>query len=118
MHHWESIATSRFANAIAFVSGDIDEKVTAIYANPQVVYVKKDKSVTVPFTVQTNGLNATINLTATSSDDTMVSATLTDDLRHVVIKGLTDITAEGLATVTIKNTNPDVSCDIKVVYNV
>lgn len=118
LHHWEGIATSRFANAIAFVSGDVDEKVTAIYANPQVVYVKKDKYVTVPFTVQTNGLNAPISLTATSNDPTMVSATLTKDLRHVVIKGLTDITYENLATVTIKDTNSSVTCNIKVVYNV
>lgn len=118
LHHWEGIATSRFANAIAFVSGDVEEKVTAIYANPQVVYVKKDKSVTVPFTVQTNGLNAPISLTTTSSADTMVSATLTEDLRHVVIKGLTGITEEGLASVTIKDANANVTCDIKVVYNV
>ena len=48
----------------------------------------------------------------------MVSATLTDDLRHVVIKGLTAITEEGLATVEIKDTNSNVKCDIKVVYNV
>lgn len=118
LHHWEGIATSRFANAIAFVSGDVVEKVTAIYANPQVVYVKKDKSVTVPFTVQTNGLNAPINLTVTPSDVTNVSATLTEDLRHVVIKGLTAIKAEGLASVSIKDENSKVSCDIKVVYNV
>lgn len=116
LHHWEAIATSRFANAIAFVSGDVAEKVTAIYANPQVVYVKKDKSVTVPFTVQTNGLNAHIELTATSSAGTTVSATLTEDLRHVVIKGLTGITEEGLTTVTIKDKNSSVTCDIKVVY--
>lgn len=118
LHHWEGIATSRFANAIAFVSGSVTEKVTAIYANPQVVSVKKDKSITVPFTVQTNGLNAPISLTATSSAGTMVSATLTEDLRHVVIKGLTAITGEGLATVEIKDTNSNVKCDIKVVYNV
>lgn len=118
LHHWEGIATSRFANAIAFVSGGVDEKVTAIYANPQVVYIKKDKSVTVPFTVQTNGLNAPISLTVASSNGTMVSATLTEDSRHVVIKGLTAITEEGLATVTIKDANSGVSCNIKVVYNV
>lgn len=118
LHHWEGIATSRFANAIAFVSGDVEEKVTAIYANPQVVYVKKDKSVTVPFTIQTNGLNAPINLSAESSDATTVSATLTDDSRHVVIKGLTGIAVEGLATVTIKDKNSNVTCEIKVVYNV
>lgn len=118
LHHWEGIATSRFANAIAFVSGSVTQKVTAIYSNPQVVQVKKDGSVTVPFTVQTNGLNAPINLNATSSAQTMVRATLTDDLRHVIIKGLSAITDEGLATVTIKDTNSDVSCAIKVVYNV
>lgn len=118
LHHWEGIATSRFANAIAFVSGDVAEKVTAIYANPQIVYVKKDKAVTVPFTVQTNGLNAPINLSATSSADNMVSATLTEDSRHVVIKGLTDITEEGVATVTINDKHSSVKCDIKVVYNV
>lgn len=118
LHHWEGIATSRFANAIAFVSGDVEEKVTAIYANPQVVSVKKDNSITVPFTVQTSGLNAPISLTATSSDDTMVSANLTEDLRHVVIKGLTGIAGEGLATVEIKDTSSNVKTSIKVVYNV
>lgn len=118
LHHWEGIATSRFANAIAFVSGTVEEKVTAIYSNPQVVQVKKDGSVTVLFTVQTNGLNAPIRLTATSDAPTMVSATLSNDLRHVTIKGLPEITSEGLATVTIKDTNSNVTCDIKVVYNV
>lgn len=118
LHHWEGIATSRFANAIAFVSGNVEEKVTAIYANPQVVSVKKGKSITVPFTVQTSGLNAPINLVATSNSDTIVSATLTEDLRHVVIKGSADITEEGLATVEIKDRNSDSTCNIKVVYNV
>lgn len=117
LHHWEGIATSRFANAIAFVSGDVQEKVTAIYANPQVVSVKKDKSITIPFTVQTSGLNAPIKLSVTSND-TKVNATLTDDQRHVVIKGLTSIATEGLATVTIKDADSGVTCDIKVVYNV
>lgn len=118
LHHWEAIATSRFANAIAFVSGTVNEKVTAIYSNPQVVKVKKDDSVTVAFTVQTNGLNAPISLKATSSDETNVSATLSNDSRHVTIKGLSAITSEGLATVNIKDTNSNVTCDIKVVYNV
>lgn len=118
LHHWEGIATSRFANAIAFVSGSVDEKVTAIYVNPQVVSVKKGKSVTVPFTVQTSGLNAPISLTVTPSDVKMVSATLTDDSRHVTIKGLEAITSEGLTTVTIKDEKSNVTCGIKVVYNV
>lgn len=118
LHHWEGIATSRFANAIAFVSGDVTEKVTAIYANPQVVSVKKDGSVTVPFTVQTSGLNAKYNLTATSSVDDKVSAIIDPDLRHVTIKGLSTIDAEGLATVTVKDTVSNVECEIKVVYNV
>lgn len=118
LHHWEGIATSRFANAIAFVSGDVDEKVTAIYANPQVVQIKKGGSVTVPFTVQTSGLNAPINLTATSGAAEMVSATLTGDLRHVTIKGLEAITGEGLTTVKITDKDSGVTCDVKVVYNV
>lgn len=118
LHHWEAIATSRFANAIAFVSGDVQEKVTAIYANPQVVSVKKDSSVTVPFTVQTSGLNAKYSLTATSSVSDKVTATIDDDLRHVTINGLTAIDAEGLATVTVKDTVSNVECQIKVVYNV
>jgi hypothetical protein len=117
LHHWEGIATSRFANAIAFVSGTVTEEVTAIYANPQVVQVKKGGSVKVPFTVQTSGLNANIKLTATTDKPTMVSATLTDDLRHVTIKGLPDINAEGLTTVTIKDEISNVTCGIKVVYN-
>lgn len=118
LHHWEGIATSRFANAIAFVSGTLVEKVTAIYSNPQVAQVKKNSSVTVPFTVQTNGLNAPISLTVTSGEPAMVSATLTDDLRHVTIKGLDAIATEGLTTVTIEDTKSKVKCGIKVVYNV
>ena len=118
LHHWEGIATSRFANAIAFVSGSVEEKVTAIYSNPQVVQVKKGGSVTVPFTVQTSGLNAKYNLTAGSSVDGKVSATIESDLKHVKITGLELIDAEGLATVTIKDNNSDVTCYIKVVYNV
>lgn len=118
LHHWEGIATSRFANAIAFVSGDVEEKVTAIYANPQVVSVKKDSSVTVPFTVQTSGLNAQYSLTATSSVSNKVTATIDPDLKHVTINGLTAIDAEGLATVTVKDTVSNVECQIKVVYNV
>lgn len=116
LHHWEGIATSRFANAIAFVSGNVEEKVTAIYSNPQVVQVKKDGSVTVPFTVQTNGLNAPISLTVSTTDPTYVSATLENDLRHVTIKGLSGITSTGLTSVTIKDTNSNVTCTIKVVY--
>lgn len=118
LHHWEGIATSRFANAIAFVSGDVDEKVTAIHANPQVVQIKKGGSVTVPFTVQTSGLNAPISLTVVSAEPTMISATLTEDLRHVTIKGLEAITAEGLTKVTIQDKQSKVSFEIKVVYSV
>lgn len=118
LHHWEGIATSRFANAIAFVSGNVVEKVTAIYANPTVVEVKKGGSVTVPFTVQTSGLNASINLKTISGNATAVSATLTDDLRHVTIKGLETIGKEGLTTVTIQEENSNVTCSIKVVYTV
>lgn len=118
LHHWEGIATSRFANAIAFVSGDVEEKVTAIYSNPQVVEVRKGATITVPFTVQTSGLNAKYNLTATSSDENNVKATIESDLRHVKIEGLDEIDGEGLATVTIKDTTSNVTCNIKVVYNV
>lgn len=118
LHHWEGIATSRFANAIAFVSGNVEEKVTAIYSNPQVVEVRKGATITVPFTVQTNGLNAKYSLTATSSVDDKVRATIESDLKHVKIEGLDAIDAEGLATVTIRDTVFNVTCDVKVVYNV
>lgn len=118
LHHWEGIATSRFANAIAFVSGTVTEKVTAIYSNPQVVQVKKDGSVTVPFTVQTNGLNAPIKLSVLSDQPTFVSATLSDDLRHVIIKGLSNITTEGLATVCIEEKNSSTKGEIKIVFSV
>lgn len=116
LHHWEGIATSRFANAIAFVSGDVEEKVTAIYANPTVVRVKKGGSVTVPFTVQTSGLNAPVNIVAEAVDDSAVLALVTKDLRHVEIKGLDSITKEGLTSVTIKDTNSNVETSVKVVF--
>lgn len=118
LHHWEGIATSRFANAIAFVSGNVEEKVTAIYSNPQVVKVRKGATITVPFTVQTSGLNAKYILTATSSVKEKVKATIESDLKHVKIEGLEAIDEEGLATVTIEDTVSNVICDIKVVYNV
>lgn len=118
LHHWEGIATSRFANAIAFVSGNVEEKVTAIYSNPQVVEVRKGATITVPFTVQTSGLNAKYSLTATSSVKDKVKATIESDLKHVKIEGLDAIDAEGLATVTIRDTISNVTCDVKVVYNV
>lgn len=118
LHHWEGIATSRFANAIAFVSGTVEEKVTAIYANPQVVKVKKGGSVVVPFTVQTSGLNAPVSLTVTSFSPSKVGVTLNDDLRHITIKGLEGITEEGLGDVEIKDTNSNVTCIISAVYNV
>lgn len=117
LHHWEGIATSRFANAIAFVSGNVTEKVTAIYANPQVVSVKKGGAVTVPFTVQTSGLNANYKLTADPSAG-LVTATIDPDLRHVTIKGSAEIKEEGVATVTVKDAVSNVECQIKVVYNV
>lgn len=116
LHHWEGIATSRFANAIAFVSGDVEEKVTAIYANPTVVQVKKGGSVTVAFTVQTSGLNAPVNIVAEAGDDSAVSALVTKDLRHVEIQGLDSITKEGLTSVTIKDTNSNVETSVKVVF--
>lgn len=116
LHHWEGIATSRFANAIAFVSGDVEEKVTAIYANPTVVQVKKGGSVTVAFTVQTSGLNAPVNIVAKAADDSAVSALVTQDLRHVEIKCLDSITKEGLTSVTIKDTNSNVETSVKVVF--
>ena len=118
LHHWEGIATSRFANAIAFVSGNVEEKVTAIYSNPQVVEVRKGATITVPFTVQTSGLNAKYSLKATSSVEDKVKVTIESDLKHVKIEGLDAIDAEGLATVTVKDTISNVTCDIKVVYNV
>lgn len=117
LHHWEGIATSRFANAIAFVSGDVEEKVTAIYSNPQVVKVSKGASITVPFTVQTSGLNTNYVLTAKSSDEDKVKATIESDLKHVKIDGLGTIANEGLATVTIKDNSSNVECEIKVVYS-
>lgn len=116
LHHWEGIATSRFANAIAFVSGDVEEKVTAIYANPTVVQVKKGGSVTVAFTVQTSGLNAPVNIVAEAVDNSAVSAVVTQDLRNVEIKGLDGITKEGLTSVTIKDTNSNVETSVKVVF--
>jgi hypothetical protein len=118
LHHWEGIATSRFANAIAFVSGNVKEKVTAIYSNPQVVKVRKGATITVPFTVQTSGLNAKYSLTATSNVDDKVKATIESDLKHVKIEGLDTIAAEGLATVRIEDKTSNVTCDIKVIYNV
>lgn len=115
LHHWEGIATSRFANAIAFVSGDVEEKVTAIYTNPTVVRVKKGGSVTVAFTVQTSGLNAPVNIVAKAADDSAVSAVVTQDLRHVEIKGLDSIAKEDLTSVTIEDINSNVQTSVKVV---
>lgn len=117
LHHWEGIATSRFANAIAFVSGNVEEKVTAIYVNPQVAKVTKGESITLPYTIQTSGLNATYKMEVTSSSD-LVTAELMSDGKHIKVTGSSEITEEGLATVTIKDTVSQVSCDVSIVYNV
>ena len=79
---------------------------------------RKGANTTVPVTVQTSGLNAQDSWTVTSSAVDKVKFTIESDFTHVTIEGLDAIDAEGLATVTIKDTVSDVTCDIKVVYNV
>lgn len=112
LHHHEIISTSRFANAIAFVSGDITDGVTAIYVNPQLVEVKQGESKTVDVAVQTTGISANKSITA-ESDDANVTATLSEDFKKLTIKAVT-VEAEKVVTVTIKDTVTNVNTKLKV----
>lgn len=100
LHHWEGIATSRFANAIAFVSGVTDEKVTAIYVSPTVAKASKGESVEADVSVQTTGIDAAVSLTATASSDN-ITATLSDDNKKLTVTVSDTITTDSTETVTI-----------------
>lgn len=119
LHHWEGIATSRFANAIAFVSGDIDSKVTAIYLSPNPTTVAKGESTEVSVSVQTTGINANKSLTCdVAFENGTVTAELSEDLKTVTITADDDVTAEGVATVTVKDTISNVSGELKVLVTI
>lgn len=112
LHHHEIISTSRFANAIAFVSGDITDGVTAIYTNPQVVQIKQGESKTVDVSIQTTGIDANKSITA-ESDDANVTALLSSDFKTLTIKAVT-VEAEKVVTVTITDTVTNVNTKLKV----
>ena len=114
LHHWEGIATSRFANAIAFVSGDIESKVTAIYANPTVAKVNKGESVTVDLSVQTSGIDTVVNLTATTSSDN-VTATISEDNKKLTISVASTITATTTEKVKITAENSEALCEVDII---
>lgn len=114
LHHWEGIATSRFANAIAFVSGDIENKVTAIYLSPNPLKVSKGGSVSADISVQTTGIETPIDLSASVEfTGGTVKAEIEDN--KVTITAGDDITAEGIATVTVTDKTSKVSGEVKVV---
>ena len=100
LHHWEGIATSRFANAIAFVSGVADEKVTAIYVSPAVAKASKGESVEADVSVQTTGIDAAVTLTATTSSNN-ITATLSDDNKKLTVMVSDSITADSTESVAI-----------------
>ena len=114
LHHWESIATSRFANAIAFVSGSAEEKVTAITVKPQSVVLKANQSTKVVIDVTKTSVDATENITATSSAGTEVTAKLSEDKRSMTVNATGTATA-GLKTITVKDSTSQVQAILQVV---
>lgn len=114
LHHWEGIATSRFANAIAFVSGTPEEKVSSIEVKPQSVVLKANQSTKVAVEVTKTSVDAPENITATSSADSEVTATLSDDKRSMTVSA-TGSAKAGLKTITIKDTSSSVQAILQVV---
>lgn len=115
LHHWESIATSRFANAIAFVSGTAEEKVTAIEVKPQSVVLKQNQSTKVAIEVTKTSVDVSEDgITATSSANSEVTATLSEDKRSMTVSATGTATA-GLKTITVKDTTSQVQAILQVV---
>lgn len=114
LHHWEGIATSRFANAIAFVSGSPADKVTAISVKPQSVVLKANQSTKVSVDVTKTSVDTTESITATSSAPTEVTAELSEDKQTLTVSATASATA-GLKTVTIKDTTSKVQTILQVV---
>lgn len=114
LHHWEGIATSRFANAIAFVSGTPEEKVSSIEVKPQSVVLKANQSTKVNIDITKTSVDAPENITATSSEDSEVTATLSDDKRSMTVSATGSATA-GLKTITVKDTSSSVQAILQVV---
>lgn len=114
LHHWEGIATSRFANAIAFVSGSPQNEVTAISVKPQSVVLKANQSTKVAVDVTKTSVDTTESITATSSAPSELTAELSDDKRTLSVSATGTATA-GLKTVTIKDTTSSVQTVLQVV---
>lgn len=62
LHHWEVLSASRFANAIAFVAGDV-AKVTGVIVSPAIGAVRKGD--TIQLTAQVNTTSSDIDTTVT-----------------------------------------------------
>lgn len=114
LHHWEGIATSRFANAIAFVSGSPENAVTAISVKPQSVVLKANQSTKVTVDVTKTSVDTTESITATSSAANEVTAALSEDRRTLTVNATPSATA-GLKTVTIKDTVSNAHAVLQVV---
>ena len=115
LHHWEGIATSQFANAIAFVSGVVNEKVTGFKFKENPVTVAKGKSVVVPFEVLKTGTNVNKSLVV-ESKSVQLKAEILPNLDAIKITGLDGITQNGLGTVELRDTVSSVKAILNVVY--
>lgn len=113
LHHWEGIATSRFANAIAFVSGGAENTVTGVTVNPDAISIKANETKKVKMSIQKTGIDASVSVTASSSDPN-ITADINDDYTEVTITANGSATA-GLKTVTVKDTVASVQAVIQVV---
>lgn len=119
LHHWEGVATSRFANAIAFVSGDVPSEVTAIYVSPEASTLKAGESKELNLSVQTTTIDANKSLTATVDAPTgsTVTAEISDDFKTVTVKA-TEVAKNGLATLTVTDTVSGVVGSASIVLKV
>lgn len=111
LHHWEGIATSRFANAIAFVSGSADDTVTGIELNPDVITIKAGETKTVKINVKKTGIDAPVTLTATASGSGLTPTVENNDTLKIVA----DSPTAGLQTITVKDTPTSVTAILNVV---
>ena len=87
---------------------------TSITVKPQSVVLKANQSTKVAIDVTKTSVDATEDITATSSAGTEVTATLSDDKRSMTVTATGTATA-GLKTITVKDTGSEVQAILQVV---
>ena len=107
LHHWEVLSASRFANAIAFVAGDV-AKVTGVIVSPAIGAVRKGD--TIQLTAQVNTTSSDIDTTVTWAVAGGVEGTTVDEnglLTVAETETATEltVTATSTALISVKGTS-------------